>query len=136
MPLPVQTSSQINVDLNIAGILHSLDYMPNCLYQDFSKWVLNHPNLRQEWLQLSGITGIHRLTLGLLDGLLSGDEIADLIPYTIPINTFNSYEIISDNLSIGLAYCSDHDTNYMQRRQVVSALNSALIARLRGADHE
>jgi hypothetical protein len=122
--------------VNIAGIHASLDYMPPCAYQDYCRWVLGHPNLAEEWIQLVGMTGLIRLTLGLLDGLLTEDEFDALIPYTAPINVFSMYEVLSDNLAIGLAYRSEGDASYDLRRQITYELNHAIIARLRGAGRE
>jgi hypothetical protein len=119
---------------NLQGIHQSLQYMPECTYQEFCQWVLDHSDLAEEWLQLSGIAGLNRLTFGMLDGLLTDDEFDQLIPYTVPVNVFNMYEIVADNLAIGLSYPVAQDKTYMQRRKIVSAVSSAMVARLRGAD--
>jgi hypothetical protein len=122
--------------VNIAGIHASLDYMPKNAYQDYCRWVLAHPYLAEEWIQLVGMTGLTRLTFGLLEGLLTSGEFDALIPYTAPINVFSMYEVLSDNLAIGLAYRSEWDTTYDLRRQIIYELNHAIIARLRGAGRE
>lgn len=128
------TSAQTIGLLNIEGIQSSLHYMPQGVYQDYCRWVLSCPEQSKNWLQLVGITGLSRLTFDLLQGLLTEEELEALIPYSVPINVFNMYEVISDNLSLGLAYRLEDDNTYDIRRHIVGQLNNAMVARLRGAE--
>lgn len=131
------TSLKAIETLNVDGIRLSLNYMPEGPYQTFCSWILANSEMAVDWLQLMGVTSLTRLTLGILDGLLCTDEMVALLPYTVNMTIFNMYEIVSDNLAIGLAYQQPHDTSYGQRRKILSALSRAMVARLRGVErHE
>src|SRR5260221_12345730 len=71
---PSMTTLQVSEQLNLEGIHASLNKMPESAYRTYCNWILTQSNLTEEWLQLVGMTGLTRLTLGLLDGLLSKPE--------------------------------------------------------------
>jgi hypothetical protein len=118
--------------LNCDGIQNSMSYLPDCTFKRYCQWILKQPVLSGQWLQLAGITNLTKLALGLLDGLLEADQLEILLPYTVPINIFNMYEVVSDNLAIGLAARSQEDSTYVVRCEVVHSFNRAMIARLQG----
>jgi hypothetical protein len=72
----------------------------------------------------------------MLQGLLTEEELEALIPYSVPINVFCMYEVMSDNLALGLAHRLEYDNTADLRRPIVRALNNAIIARLQGANAE
>jgi hypothetical protein len=64
--------------------------------------------------------------------ILNTEECATLAELAAPIIVQQTYEVISDNLSIGLAQRAESDGTFDERRAVVSRFNQAVIARLSG----
>lgn len=127
MPRTAQYTEQIQ-QLNIDGIRRSLLYMPDCPYKRLSQWLLTHR--QAEWLQLSGMSGLSRLTFNLLYGVIPDDELARLLPYAVPMNVSQMYEVVSDNLALGLADDSQLDILSKSRRKVLRVFNDAVILRI------
>jgi len=122
--------------LNVEGVRQSLRHMPESLYKTYCTWVLNTPQLAGQWLQLMGVESLIRLTGGLLNDLLSNEEWLKLVPYSIPINVSQMYEVVSDNLAIGLGHRDPNDVTFNTRSQLVYTFNQATIQRLRGDSHQ
>ena len=126
------TRFEYALQLNVEGIRRSLHHMPDSTFKAYCTWALDTPSMAGRWLQLMGIESLIRLTGGLLDGLLSADEWLQLVPYSVPINVSQMYEVISDNLAIGLGKYAPEDDTYNTRSQLVYSFNRAVIQRLKG----
>jgi hypothetical protein len=124
-----ETISDIQ-DIHIDAIHNSLACMPDSTYRDFAEWLLETPIYTDEWLQLVGIHGLIRLTNNLLEGLLTPTEMFEILPFSVPMNISQMYEVVSDNLAIGLADYCPADATHHARRQLLRAFNDAVIARL------
>lgn len=118
--------------LNVQGVRDSLNYLPDGPYKTYCAWLLDSPQYSASWLQLVAIHGLIRLTNSLLDGLLTVDEIMQALPYSVPMNISQMYEVISDNLALGLAYRLPDDATYEIRHHILYAFNDAVIDRLLG----
>src|SRR4051812_3038170 len=96
--------SQI-LENTLAALETSLaEYMPDCAYRDFYQWALSASNpLGTTWLEALGVYQTTHLTFELLDGIISDEAWDVLVPYISPMNTYLAYEVVSDNLAIGLA---------------------------------
>src|SRR3954469_18311710 len=88
-------------DIHIEAIYNSLRFMPDCAYRRYAEWLLETTQFTDEWLQLVGIQGLMRLTNALLGGLLNEAELAEILPYSVPMNISQMYEVVSDNLALG-----------------------------------
>ncbi len=126
------TRFEYALQLNIEGVRHSLHHMPDSTYKAYCLWALDTPQIAGRWLQLMGIESLIRLTGSLLDDLLSADQWLQLVPYSVPINVSQMYEVVSDNLAIGLGQPAPEDTAYHTRSQLIYTFNQATIERLRG----
>jgi hypothetical protein len=116
------------------GLQESLRHMPECAYRDYWAWILSSakPAHREAWLQVSGVSGIIRLYTTMFGRLLADHELAQLAPHCTPLIVQQTYEVISDNLTIGLAQRAEQDATFELRREVVSRFNHAVIETLRG----
>jgi hypothetical protein len=122
------------LDATIECSTRSLEHMPAGAYRDYLSWVLSEDGpQRDEWLQLAGVTGLVRLTVSLLDGIVRDDEWEALAGYAAIINVQQMYEVVSDNLAIGLAHPKNGDDTFAVRRKLLSVFNGAMIERLRGS---
>jgi len=108
-----------------------LRHMPACGYRDYCRWALSARNpAREQWLRLMGISQLVRLTAELLRGTTDqGWE--HLVQSTLPMNVYQIYEIITDNVAIGLA-TAPRDATHSLQRGVLLGFNSAMIQRLDG----
>lgn len=131
-PLQATTRFDYALKLNIEGVRQSLHHMPESPYKTYCTWALNTPEAAVPWLQLMGVESLIRLTGGLLDDLLSDEEWLKLVPYSVPINISQMYEVVSDNLAIGLGHRSPDDKTFNTRTQLVYTFNQAVIHRLLG----
>jgi hypothetical protein len=125
------------LDVTLTGLRGSLlKHMPACRYRDFSLWALSAQNPhRRSWLDVIGIRQTNCLTVEMLDGIVEDRHWPPLARYTVPLNVYLSYEVVSDNLAIGLANQSLSDKTYAARRDLIQGFNHSMIQRL-GGDHE
>jgi hypothetical protein len=101
--------------------------------QAFFLWSFSAENPEREmWLHFIGISQLVQLTMQLLEGLVAGPDYERLLHYSLPMNVYQLYEIVSDNLCIGLGSALAHDNTRGLRQEVLAAFNQAMVARLRG----
>jgi hypothetical protein len=129
----VQREEQLLL-MTVAGLEASLDnHMPKGVGRDFYRWAISKENPYQgEYLQAQGITQLVKMTCKLLNGLVSDALWEKLAPYTVPMNVYQIYEIVSDNLAIGLASATSFTAEREQRRTILQEFNRSMIARLNG----
>jgi hypothetical protein len=107
--------------------------MPEGTFREFYLWALaDNSQYRNPWLELNGIHQTLQMTLQLLHGLVQTDSVEPLIPYIIPMNIYLAFEVVSDNLAIGLATQTVQDKTYAVRRELLCAFNDAMLYRLSG----
>ncbi len=119
----------------VAGIAQSAsEDVPDGLYRDFLIWSLSRENpKRSAFLQLMGIPQLIRLSCALLDGMLDSQQIEQTLRVIAPLNIYLSYEVVSDNLSIGLGSPLKGDPTRAIRRAVLETFNAAMVERLKGS---
>ncbi|KYF95307.1 hypothetical protein BE20_46010 [Sorangium cellulosum] len=128
------TAFRLILDATIDCAKRSLQTMPDCTYRAYCSWILDADDpLRDRWLQLVGVNGLIRLTVGLLDGIVRGNEWERLAGYAASINVQQTYEVVSDNLAIGLAHPREGDDQFATRRALLRAFDGAMIERLKGS---
>lgn len=109
-------------------------HVPPGAYRDFCLWMLRTDSpLRQQWLELMGIPQIIRLNLMLLSELVERDAWGTLTERMAPMNIYQIYEVISDNLAIGLATPHPGDAKHPYRKRLLQAFNQVMMQHLRGA---
>lgn len=118
------------LEATLAGFEDSLkQHMPASPQRDYLLWGISDHNPEQPgFLQAIGLTQLVNLTATLLDGLLDPALWPQLSDYTLFMNVYQLYEIVSDNLAIGLARPGSED-----RRRLLTGFNDAMMARLRGS---
>jgi len=108
-------------------------HMPPSPYRDMFSWAISPQSpVQQTWLQAMGVFQLIKLTETLLDGLVNDSEWEHLLPYAARLNAYLTYEVVSDNLAIGLAHYMPEDQTHELRREILRVFNRAMIARLRG----
>ena len=118
----------------VAGLRADLrKHLPPGSLRDFYLWgIAPECEDRNQFLQITGITQLVKMTVTLLDGLLDDREWEQLAPYCARMNSYQMLEIVSDNLAIGLARPVQHDAATADRRILLRAFNHAMVERLHG----
>lgn len=107
--------------------------LPDSLYRDYCLWALSPENPHQRtWEHLMGIPQFVQLTLALFDGIVDAEDQQQLIAASIPMNIYLMFEVVSDDLAIGLAHPNRGDSTYFERRHLLDVFNDAMVKRLKG----
>lgn len=116
------------LDMTADALIDSLpNHMPEGLYREFYSWGFSHANpVRDAWLQTTGLTQLVKLTVSLYEGLAPESDMPRLVAYCIPVNIYQIYEIVSDNLALGLAHRSPDDRTFSERRSLILEFNRAM----------
>jgi hypothetical protein len=113
-------------EAHILGLKHSLDTMPASSYRDYLDGLLSQEPLNQEWVKLIALESLLGMTLKLFNGILEPEEIEAITPYIVMMNVYQVYEVVSDNLALGLTKADSED----ERRHVLKAFNEIMVRRL------
>jgi hypothetical protein len=113
-------------EAHILGLKHSLDTMPASSYRDYLDGLLSQEPLNQEWVKLIALESLLEMTLKLFNGILEPEEIEAITPYIVMMNVYQVYEVVSDNLALGLTKADSED----ERRHVLKAFNEIMVRRL------
>ncbi|MEZ4669995.1 MAG: hypothetical protein R3E39_18990 [Anaerolineae bacterium] len=107
--------------------------MPPGERQQFYLWGTSPENpLQDEFIQIIGAQQIINLSSHLLDSLVDSYQWDRLAQYVGLINTYFIYEIVSDDLGIGLSTISPHDPTVIRKREILSTFNKAMGQKLKG----
>lgn len=119
----------------LAGFEAGLErYMPAGAFRDFYLWAISPKNAQREaFLQIIGASQLVKLTITLLDGLVDDASWPRLADHSVTMNVYQLYEIVSDNLAIGLAGQRKGDLMAGLRRDLLRVFNDTMVARLKGA---
>jgi hypothetical protein len=105
-------------------------HMPAGPYRDFASWAYSPRNpRRQEFLQASGLTQLASMNATVLSGLVSEQQWPVMLAEAARMNTYQIFEVISDNLGLGLGE-PELDGPALQRKTLVSQVNRAMIEAL------
>ena len=101
-------------------------YMPNMAYKTFYSWALTTDNPQQAaWLQVIGLVQLVKMTYQLLGGLVRDEDWNVLLGDSLMMNGYQIYEIISDNIAIGITHEGSE-----KLREAVLLFNRAMVQRL------
>jgi len=122
------------LDATVENIRHSVQrHMPVSQQRDFYLWGTAADNpLRDTFLYAMSVTQVINLSAYLLEDLVAPAQWQKLARYAGRLNTYFMYEIVSDDLAIGLSPLADGDTTYPLRRQTLYAFNHVMVERLSG----
>ena len=131
----IQTIFERAQDQLVEGLRQSAEVdLPPGPYRDFCLGSLSAENPdRSAWLQVLGVPQLVRLTLTMFDGILREHEINRILEHSVPMNVYQIWEVMSDNLCIGLGSKVAGDDTRDVRRAVLDAFNAAMIDRLQGS---
>ncbi|WP_280271610.1 hypothetical protein [Nocardia wallacei] len=93
------------VDVTRQALLGRLGrFLPDPEYREFFTWALSAKNPdRDLFTRIIALTQLGNLTAELLAGLSDAAEWPILLRYAVPVNLYQVFEVVSDNLGIGLA---------------------------------
>lgn len=119
---------QTMLDMTADALIDLLpNHMPEGLYREFYSWGFSRANpVRDAWLQTTGLTQLVKLTVNLYEGLAPESDMSRLVEYCIPVNIYQVYEIVSDNLALGLAHRAPDDRTFAERRSLILEFNRAM----------
>ncbi len=122
------------LEATVDNIRHSLKrHMPISQQRDFYLWGVDADNpLQDTFLQMKGINQMVNLSQHLLADLVEPDSWDELIPYVGPLNTYFTYEVVSDDLAIGLSPLMGGDATFPLRREILYGFNYIMVERLTG----
>lgn len=86
-------------------------------------------------MQLVSVEKTVLLTEKLLDGVLTNEEMDFVLPYSVVLNTYLMYEVVSDNLAMGLAKHQEADATFEQRRELLSIFNTIISKNIRNIEY-
>lgn len=122
------------LDSTVENIRHSLQrHMPISQQRDFYLWGTAPDNpLQDTFLYAMSVTQLINLSAHLLQDMVAPEHWKKLARYAGRLNTYFMYEIVSDDLAIGLSPLAAADTTYPLRRQILYAFNHVMVERLSG----
>ncbi len=126
---------QETLEITVAGLEHSLiGHLPHCAYQDYCAWAVSEANPQREtWLHVMGIPQFVSLTLNLFEGVIPEPYMAAMLKVSVPVNVYLMYEVVSDDLAIGLARRCPDDPIYERQHRLLREFNRAAVKRLIGS---
>lgn len=105
-------------------------HMPAGPYRDFTAWAYSADNPRRhEYLQSTGVIQLVTMNTRMLSGLVEEDGWPRMLSYAGRMNAYQVFEVISDDLGMGLGH-PVLDRAQAQRRDLVGALNRAMLQAL------
>jgi len=113
-------------------------HMPTGPLRDYYQWGLDPAQPRQpKFLQVTGVTQLANLYARLAHGLVDEALWPKISELLARIAVYQAYEIVSDNLALGLAGSAaaepDGGRGAELRRQLLRTFNTAMTVRLRGS---
>lgn len=119
------------VELTRAALSERLDrYLPDPDYRAFYAWALSEQNPDQTiFHRIIALTQLGNLTAAMLTDLAGSDTWSALVRHAVPVNLYQIFEVVSDNLGLGLAKVAPGQQ--AERRDLLLDFNAAAAADLR-----
>ena len=109
------------------------DYMPAGVQRDFYLWGLSPSNPdRNEFLQLVGMNQVVNLTTHMLEARVKPDDWQEVADYCGLIHAYFMYELVSDDLAVGLTLMPMRDASMQTRKDILHSFNGVMVKRLSG----
>ncbi|GLY79401.1 hypothetical protein [Actinoallomurus iriomotensis] len=105
-------------------------YMPASGYRDFYGWALTTENPdRDGFCRIIALNQLAVMTTAMLDGLGEAADWPILLRHAVPVNLYQVFEVVSDNLGLGLARVRRGAPS--AQRDLLIDFNDTMIADLR-----
>ena len=100
-----QEQSRLARTLTRDALAKKLDgYLPEGHYRDYYAWALSTDNPQQDlFVRIIALEQLANMTTAILGDLGPKNEWPTLVRYALPVNLYQVFEVVSDNLSLGLA---------------------------------
>jgi hypothetical protein len=133
-----QQHFQVAIHETVGALQESLwEFMPDCAYRDFYAWALSDGNTqRSNWLQVIGASQIVQLTVKLMSEFVNDEQWALMAHHSAPFNAYLVYEVVSDNLAIGLAHSNLKSDAVFERQAILHEFNRVVCQHLSGNGHD
>ena len=103
-------------------------YMLDSNYRQYLCWALSEENPHYlKFRKLIGLSQLSNMTASLVEGILEEDQIEQFLPYVVDMNIYQLYEVVSDNIAIGLAEQKYNDKTFMSRRHLLYLFNLTMV---------
>jgi len=113
------------------------DYMPPSSFRDYYLWGLDPNNVYHDaWLQLTGVRQTVQFAARVMGTNFDPQLFLQLARFAAPMNLYLSFEVISDNLALGLAEYLPHDSTFFLRAHLMHDFNVAVCNALIGNGRE
>jgi hypothetical protein len=107
--------------------------MPEGIQRDFYLWGISEANPnRYEFLQLVGMNQVVNLTTHIVEPLVDVADWQAVADYCGLIHAYFMYELVSDDLAVGLSLTPARDVFSNTRRDILHSFNGAMVKRLSG----
>lgn len=108
-------------------------YMPPSAFRDYYLWGLDPNNIYHEaWLQLTGVKQTVQFAARVMGTKFDERLFIQLARFVAPMNLYLTFEVISDNLALGLAEHLPHDSTFFLRAHLMHDFNVATCRSLKG----
>lgn len=104
-------------------------HMPVSPYRDFQLWALQSPH-KETWWQILGLPQFAKLTITLLNDLVSDTQWQQVMDYADVMNTYLIYETVSDNFAIHLQSRPLDDDLRKLQLETLYTFNNTIMTRL------
>src|ERR1041384_6767071 len=89
-----------------------IEHMPAGVQRDFYLWGISPANTnRDEFLQLIGMNQVVNLATHILEPMVKADDWQKLAEYSGLIHAYFMYELVSDDLAVGLSLIPNRDSS-------------------------
>jgi hypothetical protein len=110
-----------------------IEHMPPGVQRDFYVWGISSSNAnRDEFLQLVGMNQVVNLAAHILEPMVKPDNWQTLADYCGLIHAYFMYELVSDDLAVGLSLSPIRDASIQTRKDILHSFDGAMVKRLSG----
>lgn len=123
------------LDASVKYICSNIEqFAPEGAVKSFLLWLLN-PNSPHysDYLQISGINKMAELGTYWLSGIFDLRTTESLADYLGALNAYFFFEVVSDNLAMGLARPAEDDSEWQNRKEILLHFNAVMEKKLSGS---
>jgi hypothetical protein len=123
--------SEYAIETTSRTLLDHLDrYLPDDEYRGYFKWALSEANPYEVLFRRNiALTQLGNLTAEMLWNLPGPGDWSTLVAHAIPVNVYQIFEVVSDNLGLGLAGNDPHES--VDQRNLLLDFNAVAVTDLK-----
>ncbi|MCC6615995.1 MAG: hypothetical protein IT320_21170 [Anaerolineae bacterium] len=111
--------------------------MPPSPFRDYYLWGLDPNNVYHDaWLQLTGVRQTVQFAARVMGTQFDPQMFLQLARFAAPMNLYLTFEVISDNLALGLAEYLPNDDTFFLRAHLMHDFNIAVCSALNGYERD